>query len=443
MAALEFDITQQMLAKLAGQPGYPERTKKVLVDTIVVMVKGAQEPEIRRLATMLATPQGEAWLLAGTNLRTTPERAALVNAAGATFLELDEGVRPTGHPGVHVVPALLAEVESRSRDVTMKTLLESLLIGYEVVSRLAASLKFGPTVHPHGHIGSVGVAAAIGYMRGWSAESIANCMAIAASLPLRTDWRACFTGDTVRNIYAGMGASTGILAADFAEAGFTGEWGAIEHILASAVGDGIEVEKFLHADPQWGIERGYHKFYAGCALTHPSTEAALSLYGRGPWNLDSIATVEVFVPERYMRTAGMPNGTRLSAKFSTPWAVAGALLYGVADDSLYQAPLMDDQDLKRLARRVHVQSAPDLTARFPESAGSHIDLVLTSGERIAAYCEEPYGGVQRATSWEDLHEKARALLLGVPDDWWQGLSRFSDQDRAADWWNTTVRGVSA
>ncbi|MCL5013065.1 MAG: MmgE/PrpD family protein [Firmicutes bacterium] len=441
MAALEYELATQLLTQLEHVPPYPLRARKVFADTIVVMIKGAREPEIQQLAATLAMPQGVATMLAGEDLKATPERAALVNASGATFLELDEGIRPTGHPGVHLVPSLLAEVQARCSGVTMGTVLKSLVVGYEVTARLATSLQFHRAVHPHGHIGSVGIAAAIGHMRGWDAQRVGQSMAIAAALPLRTDWRPCFTGHTVRNAYAGLGAAIGFFAVDLAEAGFNGEWGTIEHILAPALGDGIQMDALLTPSTRWAIDKGYHKFYAGCALTHPSTEAALKLWAMGPWPVDLIQSVEVEVPERYMRTAVLPNGTRLSAKFSIPWAVAGALLTGVSDDSLYQEPLLSDPRIQRLASRVHTKPAGDLTERFPDLAGSRVHLVLNSHQRISAFCEDPRGGLQYGASWDALRQKADDLLPGLEDAWWDALTAFPDEMPAVDWWARILQSL--
>lgn len=435
---LAHKLAERLVDQLSGTRKLPQRAAKVLADTIVVMTKGAKEPEIQQLAMALAIPHGLSSMLAGTRFRSTPDRAALVNASGATFLELDEGFRPTGHPAVHLVPALLAEIESRSQGATMRELLASLTFGYEVIARLATSLEFDPEVHPHGHIGSVGVAAALGHVRGWPVERLAKGMAIAASLPIRTDWRACFTGDTIRNTYVGVGASIGFLALDLVEAGFTADNSSIEGILAPALGRGIRAKDFLRPNREWAIDHGYFKFYAACALTHPSTEAALSLLKEGPWDCDSIKEVHVEVPERYMRTAKMPNGTRLSAKFSIPWSVAGTLLTGLTDDSLYQEPLLSNPEIQRVASRVFVRSAPDLTQRFPQFAGARLLVVRRSGAVVSASCDEPRGGPQRGTTWQELRRKAEQLLPGLNPSWWELLTTYSDETNALHWW-TRVR----
>lgn len=445
MDSLEHRLISRILAKRAGAADYPERARKVLVDTLVVMLRGAREPEIQRLSIALAVPNGTASLFSDVGvLRSTPERAAFANAAGGTFLELDEGVRPTGHPGIHVVPALLATVEGGSPARTMGEVMWSLTVGYEVTARLARTVMFSEPVHPHGHIGSVGVAAALSHLGEGSSETIAASMAMAASLPLRTHWRPCFTGDTVRNAFTGVGAAIGLWAATLADAGFTAEPGAIQTVLAPALGQGIHLEELLDEASPWAIEGGYHKFYAGCALTHPSTEAALAVREAPEWGSDTVVSrVRVEVPARFMRTAGLPNGTRLSAKFSTPWAVAAALVTGLSDERVYQEPMLSDRKIWDMARQVRVEPTADLTARFPVQAGSRIHVVLASGKLISATCDEPAGGPTRVASWDQLYSKSHALVPEVDERVWSRMKDFEDKDSGAEWWRRVVHALRA
>ncbi|HEY8531740.1 MAG TPA: hypothetical protein VIL08_05785, partial [Limnochorda sp.] len=73
--------------------GTVERATWVVMDTVGVILRGALEAPAA-----------------------TPRRAALANATAGTFLELDEGQRPTGHPAIHVLPAALAQAQALGRN---------------------------------------------------------------------------------------------------------------------------------------------------------------------------------------------------------------------------------------------------------------------------------------------------------------------------------------
>jgi 2-methylcitrate dehydratase PrpD len=442
MNALERELADHLIFQLDQNRDYDERAAMVLSDTIVVMLKGSVEPEVVRLAESLTESGGRSTMLSG-RAPTTAERAAFVNATSGSFLELDEGVRPTGHPGIHVVPALLAEVQEHSRSVHKSQFFASLTLGYEIIARLADVLAFDGNVHPHGHIGSVGTAAAIAFLRTGDSQQVAHAMAVAGSLPLRTDWRPCFTGDTVRNSFAGLGSLIGMMACNLAMTGFTAEEGALERLFAPALGSGLDVQKFLRPLDHWAIHHGYHKFYASCALTHPSIEAALQLrrHPLEPLDPDAIAKIEVSVPKRYVRTRHLPNGTRLSAKFSTPWAVAGALLTGCADDTLYHDPWLSDRSIAALARRITVQEDNVLTDQFPYQAGSHVTIVWKSGRRQTETCREPVGGSSRGVTWDELEHKTRQLFPSIDPNTWHTLTHLPEDEPVSRWWEHLLNAL--
>lgn len=90
---------------------------RVFADTVGVAIGGAKRPEIEAyvrgdggLFGPLAG--GGASLLVPGLQEAEPATAAFVNATAGTFLELDEGYRPTGHPAMHVVPAALAAAQA-------------------------------------------------------------------------------------------------------------------------------------------------------------------------------------------------------------------------------------------------------------------------------------------------------------------------------------------
>src|SRR5579871_3536619 len=83
----------------------------VIADTIGAISGGARVPAMRRVADRLAAGDGAA-VIGGEARSAAPEAAAFVNSMAGCWLEMDEGIRPTGHPAVHVVPAALAVAQS-------------------------------------------------------------------------------------------------------------------------------------------------------------------------------------------------------------------------------------------------------------------------------------------------------------------------------------------
>src|SRR5262245_54118265 len=101
----------------------------VVADTVGVIRAGARSPEVRSAVDLdieegVASPHGsghehrdppgwQATVLTTPLARTSVANAAFWNATAGTYLELDEGMRPTGHPAMHVLPAAVAVAERR------------------------------------------------------------------------------------------------------------------------------------------------------------------------------------------------------------------------------------------------------------------------------------------------------------------------------------------
>ena len=89
-------------------------TKLVLLDTLGVMLAGAQRPEAAELRKRLAPTAGRgATVYAQGWPQHDPRTAALLNGIGGRSIELCEGLRLiTGQPAMQVLPGALAVGES-------------------------------------------------------------------------------------------------------------------------------------------------------------------------------------------------------------------------------------------------------------------------------------------------------------------------------------------
>jgi 2-methylcitrate dehydratase PrpD len=122
--------------------GVRDHAGLVLADTVGAILAGSREPEIRRLHATAERAAGPATILAARFPRAEPWWAIAANGLAGTMLELDEGNRfARGHPGIHVVPASLAEAERL--DAPGSALLAALVVGYEVAARLGGAPRSG------------------------------------------------------------------------------------------------------------------------------------------------------------------------------------------------------------------------------------------------------------------------------------------------------------
>jgi 2-methylcitrate dehydratase PrpD len=402
------------VAASASREDVNKRARLILVDTLGVICAAGGRPSAVRLVdgdsfshSWRVAERSEAAcsrvLISGGGWA-APERAAFVNASIACDLELDEGMRPTGHPAIHILPALIATGEIIDADVD--AIIAALLVGYEVAGLLFTSFKLRNGVHPHGHLGAIAAAAAVAHLRGVDPEPPAL---VAATLPLLTTWPPCLDGATVRNTWAGHAASMGILAQRYADAGWKGSSGTLDTAFDGIVAD-LVASPFPDPErPQ--ILNSYFKLNSACALTHAAIEAARSLF---PLKNKQVKRVLVRTTANNMKVAPQAEDSPLSRRFSIPFAVATALIHGDAAPHRFDNP---DQDCLELAARVNVEEDPRETAAWPEAAPARVSVWTTDGSHLEARCDNAPGTPALPATDQQLQEKFATLTSTRLDVW--------------------------
>lgn len=403
-----------------------EQLGRVTADTVGVSVAGHREDVMQRLlaADVLgeiapATESG-ATVLSPVMSRTDPETAAFLNATAGSFLELDEGMRPTGHPAMQLVPAALAVAETAHSSGL--AFARAVLAGYEVTARLFTAYRLRYPVHPHGHFGAVGAAVAAALL---SETDPVHSAEIAATTPVLSVWNACYEGATARNTWMGCAASSGVRATRLARAGFAGS----REGLPAAFGEvaGQLVDEFALSDPldyeSLGITRNYFKRHSACALTHAAIDALLDM--ELP-EAAEIKAIEVETVENNMKIARQARGNDLSARFSLPYAVAAVVMRGRSDLDTFRY----DARVAEFARRVDVSVAPDLEQLWPYASPTRLTVHWTGGH-VRKQVDNPYGHHSRPITGSDLRAKFTRSLGPGSDLLWHTLTDLSAVDDCA------------
>ncbi|RKK05402.1 MmgE/PrpD family protein [Pseudoroseomonas wenyumeiae] len=386
-----------------------DRAKLVLLDSIGVMASGMQEPELRALLPRLAATQAGTVPAIGGGLSLAPGAAAFANGTAGTMLELDEGNQyARGHPGIHVVPAVLAAAQGR--DFGGDRLLAALALGYEIGSRIGIASKLRVTMHPHGTWGTVGAALAVAYLHGANAAQMREVINIASSFGLSTSRRTMLEGATVRNTYAGLSNQLGLLAWDLAQSGFVGEADGIGAVYGGIIAEDFQPEAMTEdLGTRWEIARNYFKRHAACRYTHGALDALAIIMAQGPLAPRDIERIEV---DTYVWAAqlDLPRPRNmLSAKFSLPFALATTIVHGAATVPAFREPALREAETLALAERVVVREDPALTARLPGLRPARLRVLLRDGTmREAAVetnrgdTEDPYDAAEITAKFHEL-----------------------------------------
>jgi 2-methylcitrate dehydratase PrpD len=406
------DTTEKLAeAALAFQTGDLTRTtgkaiQRCILDLIGAAIAGHRAASARALRRMalqsFGSGQGGVWF---TGDRLPPAAAAMVNAAAASALDLDDGHRgAAGHPGAAVIPAVFAVapiLESSTPEI-----LAAIAVGYEVGCQVAAARDIDrlPTLST-GRWAPYGVAAAVGRLHGVPKSLLAQALAIAGvqAPDLAASGYSRVMGNHVKEGIP-WAVLLGISAVALAREGFTGPLDILDHP------DWFDARRIL-AGKDFGraVESVYFKPYSSCRWSHAALDALLAILAEhhpDPSAIERI-TVDTFARALRLNNETDPD-TIEGAQYSIPFCLAVAALHGAEALLPLSWTSLHDPRSVALARRVVLTVDPALDALFPAQTPARV-AVETGGRRIEKTVLTPRGDPANPLDDAALEAKFRRL----------------------------------
>lgn len=400
-------------------PDVMARTKQVLFDSLGAIAAGSQEPEMQRLTARLCRASANDAMapVIGARRRAAVGTAAFLNGTAGTMLEIDEGHQfARGHPGIHVVPAVLAAAEELGS--CGAEVLLAIALGYEIGSRIGIASKLRVTMHPHGTWGTVGAAVAVAKLHDANSEQMVEVINVSSTLGLATSRRTMLEGGTVRNSFAGFSNEIGLRTWEMVDAGFVGEADGIGSVYGTVIADQFQPEQ-MTADlgARWEVARNYFKRHAACRYNHGALDALQRLIARAGGRLkpDEIARIDV---DTYIWAAQLDSDqprNMLAAKFSLPFSLATMIVNGTASIAAFRDDARDAETLA-LAQRVTVREDRAFTAMLPGLRPARVTVKLVDGRVLSAEAFTNKGDAEDPYSAEEMQHKFREVAGPVWND---------------------------
>ncbi len=361
--------------------------RKAIVDWLACAFGGASDRTTRILLEQLPAGAGEAVII-GQGRRTDALTAALINAHAGHVLDYDDvhaSVR--GHPTTVIVPMLLA-LASEER-LSADRLIAGYIVGLEAMARLGLSLgmrHYENGFHATATLGTIGAAAAVAHVLGYSVAETATALGLAAthSSGLRLQF-----GHDAKPYHAGMAARSGLLSARFAKAGFGGARDFLDNPIGFFSAFAFGEERPRMAVEGWGspwqiVAPGLTlKAFPCCTASHPVGMIGLQLHGE---KLDAGLIDEVvltFPPGGDAALVVTTPTTGIDARFSAEYVFATALVDGALKISHFgETPVRDDLiAIARRVRRRHDEAAPRMSSD-PKTRFVIAEIKLKDGSRL-------------------------------------------------------------
>ena len=346
-------------------------------------------------------------------------QAAYCNAFLCNGADMDDGhMLANGHPGVCVIPAVLALAEWRG--AAYADIAPAIVAGYEIFIRLSSAvmpshLKRG--FNGTGTSGTVAAAAAATRVLGLDAERTHAAIGLAATCASGL-MELNESGQAMKPINPAKAAYHGVMCALFAEGGAVGPAAPLDGDKGffKAFADEVDLpavtrdlgETFL-------MDTAYIKLYPACRHMHAMIDCAALLHNRGgfaPEDIDRIVLYTYPTSEKLTGLIRFPKSED-EAKFSLTYAAATGLLEGTFTlGDLYRAADAGGQ-MRRLMERMEIVSCPELENRAAMIRGARMELRLKDGRSLESAVEVPKGEKRCPLDRADLKRKLSACADGL------------------------------
>jgi 2-methylcitrate dehydratase PrpD len=356
--------------------------------------------------------------LPGMGTTAFPGTAAWINGSVSHAVEFDDIFRDAVyHPGCPTIAAALAVAEDR--DAGGADLLKAITIGYEISTRIGVAIQ--PShyryFHTTGTVGCFGGAAAVAALHDDPTGDVTR-HALATAATFASGLQQAFRSDAMtKALHAGHAAWVGVTAGCGAADGITGALDVLEGEagFGAALSDGADWGRAVDGlGERYNITAITQKNHGCCGHTFAAIDAMLALRAQHGIAAGQVRTIAVDTYRTAIDVTGnsAPN-TAFEAKFSLPYVVAHALLYGAVRLDAFAPPRLADGDIRALIARTTLHDDPALSARFPGKRAARVRVALTDGRTLEHFAPYRKGDPEAPLSDADINDKFAELATPV------------------------------
>lgn len=356
----------------------------------------------------------------GSKEKLVPGGACYTNGTSGHAAELDDCTNEGGgHPGVVIIPVVLAMAEVTR--ASGKDALLAITAGYETFIKIGKASNYQSLFvrgfHPTALLGMFGATMAAARLLNLNVEKATNAMGIVGSY-VSGNLECYSDGSYTKRLHGGTASSAGVTAALLANKGFTGP----KSILEGPRG-------FFHAyctDPRleeltnsgaFEIEGVSFKPHACCRFNQAAVDAVLEIFSESSIDWRAIKSILIELAKTPYDIVGQPQDIKFKPKnsvdgqFSAPYSVAIACIKKRAFLEEYTNESVKRPDVHECLKKIIVKYSPDLDKFFPESFPTRVTITDQDGKVYAKEIRYPKGDPENPLSWEGLLQKFERCML--------------------------------
>ena len=343
----------------------------------------------------------------------SPFLAAMANAAASHVAEQDDVHNGSVfHPATVVFPPALACAQALG--ASGEEMLTAAVAGYEVGIRVGEFLgrSHYKVFHTTGTAGTLAAAATVGHLLKLKPEQMLHAFGSAGTQSAGL-WEFLRDAADSKQLHTAHAASTGLMSAYIAQAGFTGAQHIMEGKQGMAAGMSSDSDPSKLVDGlgiRWAIAETSFKYHASCRHTHPAADALLQVMLANKLKPSDIAKVETLVHQGAIDVLGPVTdpATVHQSKFSMGTVLALIAHYQFAGLQEFDQHFHDDA-ICLFRDRVTMTLDPEVDSAYPQRWIGKVKVHLHNGQILDGRVDEPKGDPGNTLSRTEITDKAMRL----------------------------------
>lgn len=389
--------------------------QRALLDWHTALIAGSTTDAANKLRQAFDDELGMgSCAIAGSDKKASARMAAFINGTISHIAEYDDIYRDGAyHPACPTISAAVALAEHKK--LPLKILLESIVVGYEVSTRIAEVIQ--PShyeyFHTTGTVGVFGASAACSYLLGLNAEQACDAMSTAGTFA--SGLQQAFRSDSMtKPMHAGHAAEVGLNAALTAQAGMTGT----ADLLEGSAGFGAAMTKgarwenlFDHFGEGYNITKMTFKNYGCCGHTFPAIDAVGLILDQNKIHFTEIKAIRVggYKPTVEVCAYRHPQSP-FEAKFSLSYTVSARAVLGRVREKAFMPEALKNADIAVLEDKVSLAIDPECASKFPKNRTAKVEIELLDGRIFKHHQVTRHGDPDDPLTDQELLDKFYELV---------------------------------
>jgi len=389
--------------------------RRALLDWHAALICGANSATAAMLISSYQDDIGHgSCSVVGSNQKFSARSSAFINGSISHIAEFDDIFRDGAyHPGCPTISGSFALAELN--DLTVEKLLEAIVVGYEISTRIAKVIQ--PShyrfFHTTGTVGVFGSAAACSSVLGLSASR--SCDALATAGSFASGLQQAFRSNSMtKPMHAGHAAEVGVNAALAAKAGMTGT----ADLLEGSVGFGAAMsinprwdQVFHGLGSEFNISQMTFKNHGCCGHTFPAIDGVAAILDKEKIELNSIQKISIGTYRAACDVCSYRHPkTPFEAKFSLSYTVAARIILGRVREKSFLSDAISRSDIHELENKIDTYVDEGSTARFPDNREAQIRIELNDGTILTHHQLTRHGDPDDPLTDQELEDKFIELV---------------------------------